>query len=1018
MKNLTRILALVLVFTMMVSSAAFAARYTDVADDSIYAEAVEVLSAIGVVKGDTAGTFRPEDVITRAEVVAICNRLQGLSDAAKAAAGTSMYTDVATTDWFAGDVNLASQMGIVAGDGNGLFRPNDQVKYEEAVKMMVASLGYKQDYVLKQGGWPTGYLVIATQNEITKGLSISAGEPAHRGTVAKLAYQTLTAPLMTLSEYDDEGKATYKPVASSTLLGTKLGYGMAYGHVVTNEVSSLTSTEKQKKGYVDYKVDFTLVTDDDKNTTTVYKLFDGAVTELIPNASHQIKSINVGETDIKDTLGYATKAYFKVNDDDEIEVVTYVDSNRNNNVATIESIVDVMDNNRIDKDNYVADEEKVEYGSDIYAQDSALYGYISVYDEEVDSSNTEYKVSDAQIIYNGAHVAASVANFKTYVTDKVVGGIELLDNDGDGEYEYIFVTSYETAVVDSVFGQGKKIGLLDGGAAIDLTKFVEEKDGYTYSITLDGEEIAVTDLQKYDVLSIAADSKTTNYKIIVSRNVVEGAVESTDTDYTSALKYEYSIGGTTYKLAKAALANDVDVTTEGKFYIDAFDRIAYVEADKSISGNLAFVTGVGSYTSAGEDAYEIEVLNEDGSVAVYTLAEELYVKEGATKYEIALNDKKDAAVKVQLKDKDGNLVYEDDGTTPVYSEDKSADEAVAKYIENIIGEKNDNTVVEYAKRIVAYKANSANRITAIDFAVYGTTEGLFYTTATDKAYDASVNALGAYGIKDSTVIFNLPIAEDKTSKKDDFKVSSIASLVDETKYDVAYINIDDANNAGVIVITNDTATVGGKDSLAVVVGTSVQLNSNSEKVIAVTFLQNGEEKTLLVAEDADANDIENNPFERGGLFEYSLNADGDIEKVEFGIKGGEVVYTIDDVIANKASDDTVRNTDKKIDYVNGYVVAKSGSMLVLNNKFAELVDGNYEDVTNGDRLVITEGANIYTMDLSKTKVVPAVDAIGAITACNQYGGAAQKDQDTYVVVKIVDNRVTDVVVYNNINFKK
>ena len=107
MKNLTRILALVLVFTMMVSSAAFAARYTDVADDSIYAEAVEVLSAIGVVKGDTAGTFRPEDVITRAEVVAICNRLQGLENAAKAAAGTSMYTDVATTDWFEGDVNLS-----------------------------------------------------------------------------------------------------------------------------------------------------------------------------------------------------------------------------------------------------------------------------------------------------------------------------------------------------------------------------------------------------------------------------------------------------------------------------------------------------------------------------------------------------------------------------------------------------------------------------------------------------------------------------------------------------------------------------------------------------------------------------------------------------------------------------------------------------------------------------------------------------------------------------------------------
>ena len=42
------------------------------------------------------------------------------------------------------------------------------------------------------------------------------------------------------------------------------------------------------------------------------------------------------------------------------------------------------------------------------------------------------------------------------------------------------------------------------GTTIDLTNHIEEKDGYTYSITLDGEEIAITDLKEYDVLSVAA----------------------------------------------------------------------------------------------------------------------------------------------------------------------------------------------------------------------------------------------------------------------------------------------------------------------------------------------------------------------------------------------------------------------------------------------------------------------------------------------------------------------------------
>ena len=135
MKNLTRVLALVLTFAMMISTVAMAATFADIEAGSTYAEATAVLADLGIIKGYEDGTFGADKVITRAEVVAVVNRLQGLSDAAKAAGGATQYTDVPSTEWYAGDVNLATQMGIISGDGNGLFRPNDQVKYEEAVKM-------------------------------------------------------------------------------------------------------------------------------------------------------------------------------------------------------------------------------------------------------------------------------------------------------------------------------------------------------------------------------------------------------------------------------------------------------------------------------------------------------------------------------------------------------------------------------------------------------------------------------------------------------------------------------------------------------------------------------------------------------------------------------------------------------------------------------------------------------------------------------------------------------------------
>ena len=87
MKNLTRVLALVLVFSLMLGSVAFAGTFTDVSSDSANAEAISVLADLGILKGYEDGSFGPEKVITRAEVVAVINRLQGLEQAAKGNAG-------------------------------------------------------------------------------------------------------------------------------------------------------------------------------------------------------------------------------------------------------------------------------------------------------------------------------------------------------------------------------------------------------------------------------------------------------------------------------------------------------------------------------------------------------------------------------------------------------------------------------------------------------------------------------------------------------------------------------------------------------------------------------------------------------------------------------------------------------------------------------------------------------------------------------------------------------------------
>ena len=177
-------------FLILSASNVSAVQYGDISEDSVYYDAINVLSDHNIVRGYEDGTFRVDNNITRAEVVALVNRLQGLSDEAAAAGGSTVYTDVAATDWFAGDVNIATQKGFITGDGNGLFRPKNSVKYEEAVKMLVTALGYTQEDALKEGGWPNGYIAIAEENNILTNTKLEIGSFATRGTVALLAYNT------------------------------------------------------------------------------------------------------------------------------------------------------------------------------------------------------------------------------------------------------------------------------------------------------------------------------------------------------------------------------------------------------------------------------------------------------------------------------------------------------------------------------------------------------------------------------------------------------------------------------------------------------------------------------------------------------------------------------------------------------------------------------------------------------------------------------------------------------------
>lgn len=110
-----------------------AAGFPDVAEGHWAAKAIADMQRSGLMLGDNNGLFRPEDAITRAEVASIAARL--LPATATGNAPTVDYSDT-RNHWASDVIKQASQAGILQGYEDGTFQPDNKLNRAEAVKVL------------------------------------------------------------------------------------------------------------------------------------------------------------------------------------------------------------------------------------------------------------------------------------------------------------------------------------------------------------------------------------------------------------------------------------------------------------------------------------------------------------------------------------------------------------------------------------------------------------------------------------------------------------------------------------------------------------------------------------------------------------------------------------------------------------------------------------------------------------------------------------------------------------------
>lgn len=154
-------------------------------------EAVQAVTALGIMNGDGSGDLKLSQKVTRAEFVTMAVKATPGGDGVGQAA-TSPYPDVPRSHWASGYVEAAVSRGLVTAFSDGTFRPGREISLAEASSMVLSLLGYGPgDF---SGSYPTGQLAMYRSLKLDRGVTAGqAASPLTRQDAVFLFYNLLSA---------------------------------------------------------------------------------------------------------------------------------------------------------------------------------------------------------------------------------------------------------------------------------------------------------------------------------------------------------------------------------------------------------------------------------------------------------------------------------------------------------------------------------------------------------------------------------------------------------------------------------------------------------------------------------------------------------------------------------------------------------------------------------------------------------------------------------------------------------
>ena len=551
-------------------------------------EAIEVLQAVGIMVGDNNGNFNPDQKVTRNEMAVVMSNLMDYRAATYA--GTSPFTDVPS--WAEPYVAACWTNGITSGYTKTTYGGSDSVTTSQAALMLMKALGYFQYQSDFDNDWQFAVVKKAGQIDLFDDVDSGVRDAMTRNDLAQLVLNALEAGTV---EADDN--TINVSAGGATVQAGKVSY-----NYITSSKSYATAI-------------------DDREATSSTNATKGSIVEL----GEKLYSGDLKKADNGDNFGRPGSTWtYK-----STEIGKYADGADGEWTAKVtnKALYDAAGSDAYDNYKWTVYRNGAELASDTITSDGNNH-VGRAYAFTIDKST---KTSSERVLTSGEGVLTQVfvdSDKKTAVLSLIDTGVakvtKVTEDSTKGNYEV--TVSFKTKVTKAVKDKKDETKLTFSELTPD-TKF-------TTDVKLAKDDVVVyTASEQSGEIETMAKAKTVAGKVTGQKDgdytTIDGTSYTYNFAYTGDSKsadFDKYIGSGVYNLEDSAKNGNPSVDKDATLYLDAYGYMVAFEGKTSTAEDYLFIKSLD--TSFGTDV-SAKVVFFDGTQKTVDL-DQITLADGTT----------------------------------------------------------------------------------------------------------------------------------------------------------------------------------------------------------------------------------------------------------------------------------------------------------------------------------------------------------------------------------------------------